>query len=366
MTRTRAATFAALAVLLQVGVIPVAAEDAPQQQAEAAGPQFFEGLEGLKIGGLWHLSGQYTEGSSQVLVKRAYIDVHKTILRWGETYFEGRITPDVHQDGTGDLKVRLKYAYGKLTWKGPGFEPWVELGVVHMPWLDFEEHVNLYRMQDTMFVERIGTINSADFGVTLGGFLGPKIDGPRSYPGRYGSFAVSLLNGGGYHAAEANSNKVLEGRLSLRPLPDALQGLQLSYFGLTGKGNNPMEPDWTVHLGMLSYEHDRGALTATYYQGEGNQAGSAVDAEGTAFPRKGYSFFGELRALSRRQLRFILRFDRFCPDTAVANDDQDRLIAGVGWDLGHENVFLLDYDRVTYQDAREPVNRFQLTLQVRF
>jgi hypothetical protein len=365
--RTRAAAFiAALVVTLGAGVLRVGAEEAAQQQPESSEPQFFEGLEGLKIGGLWYLSGQYTEDSSQVRVKRAYIDVRKTILRWGETYFEGRITPDVNQDADGDLKVRLKYAYGKLTWKGAGWQPWLELGVVHIPWLDFEEHVNLYRMQDTMFVERVGTLNSADFGVTFGGFLGPKIEGPKTYPGRYGSFAVSVLNGGGYHARETNSNKALEGRLTVRPLPDALQGLQLSYFGLTGKGNTELEPDWNVHLGMLSYEHDRGALTATYYQGDGNQRGNAVDADGEALPREGYSFFGELRALSRRQLRFILRFDRFDPDTSVAGNQQDRLIAGVGWDLGHENVLLLDYDGVTYQDGREREDRFQLTLQVKF
>jgi len=37
-------------------------------------------------------------------VKRGYIDVKKTILRWGDTTLEGRITPDAHQDDSGDLK----------------------------------------------------------------------------------------------------------------------------------------------------------------------------------------------------------------------------------------------------------------------
>jgi len=76
------------------------------------------------------------------------------------------------------------------------------------------------------------------------------------YPGRYGSFSLGIYNGGGYHAKEKNQNKVLEGRLTLRPLPAALPGLQLSYFGLVGKGNQAAEPHWNAHLGMVSYEDD--------------------------------------------------------------------------------------------------------------
>ena len=41
-----------------------------------------------------------------------------------------------------------------------------------MPWLDFEEHINNFRMQDTMFMERNGLFNSADVGVMAGGNLG--------------------------------------------------------------------------------------------------------------------------------------------------------------------------------------------------
>ena len=85
----------------------------------------------------------------------------------------GRITMDAHQDGEEDMEVRLKYAYGKYSLGDVGGITGLGLegGIVHMVWLDFEEHINLYRMRDKMFVERSGMFNSADFGVTLTGGL---------------------------------------------------------------------------------------------------------------------------------------------------------------------------------------------------
>jgi len=325
-----------------------------------------KGLDGLSVGALWYLSYQYTDDANQTVIKRGYVDIKKKVLKWGANGLEARITPDVHQDETGDVKMRVKYAYGKFSWKSVSWEPWLEAGLVHMPWLDFEEHVNLFRMQDTMFIERNKTFNSADFGVTFGGFLGPKLDGPKHYPGRYGSFAVGVYNGGGYHAAEQNENKVLEGRLTLRPLPDRLPGLQLSYFGVVGKGNTDVSPDYSVNMGMLSYESSRGVLTATYYAGKGNNGGSAVDAEGQALSRKGFSVFGELRIPSAKRLSLIGRYDAFDPDDSVADDENQRLIAGVACDLGHHNTLLLDYDRVSYSSDKADDNRVQLTLQIKY
>ena len=178
---------------------------------------------------------------SKFVIKRGYISVDANI----NSFMSARITPDITQDSTGDIKVRLKYAYAKFQKPSLGYitKPFVEVGVVHMPWLDYEEHINLYRMQDTMFMERNGLFNSADLGVMFGGNFGPQL--PEDYrkavndhyAGRWGSFAVGVYNGGGYHASEKNEDKALEGRFTLRPLPDHLPGLQVSVFGVSGKGN---------------------------------------------------------------------------------------------------------------------------------
>jgi hypothetical protein len=217
---------------------------APPPKAPPTFPQ-------VKVGGTWYLSYQDGEAGnaefSRFVIKRGYIIVDAKIAPW----MSARITPDTTVDSSGDIKVRLKYAYAKFAAPDFGFvtKPEMEAGVAHTPWLDFEEHINNYRMQDTMFMERNGLFNSADAGVTVMGLLGGTVSESyqksvsKEYPGRWGSFALGVYNGGGYHASEANTNKVLEGRLTIRPLPDVAPGLQLSYFGVNGKGNTAQEPD---------------------------------------------------------------------------------------------------------------------------
>jgi hypothetical protein len=337
-------------------------------EESASGPVFTEGLEGIKIGGLWYLSFQDGTANGKAYtdfrIKRGYINVTKTIFNWGGTELEARITPDVHQKEDGDISVRLKYAYGKFKWKNVSWEPYLEFGIVHMPWLDFEEHVNMYRMQDHMLMERNSTLNSADIGVTFGGFFGSKLKDLKYYPGKYGSFSFGVYNGGGYHARENNRNKAIEGRVTVRPFPDQIRGLQFSYFGILGKGNTAEEPDWNVNAAMVSYESKHTVLTATYYSGDGDQKGAAIDDSGQSLPRGGHSFFGE--AKFPKGLSAIGRFDYFDPNKSAADSSNKRVIAGAAWDMGNHNTWIFDYERVLYKDNREDDDRIQVTLQVNF
>ncbi len=327
----------------------------------------------VRIGGLWYLS--YQDGTAsgaayaRFAIKRGYINIETKINPW----LSARITPDTTVDTTGDIKVRLKYAYAKFAAPDLGWvtRPELEVGVVHTPWLDFEEHVNNYRMQDTMFMERQGLFNSADYGVTAMGLFGGTLPEAyqktvsKAYPGRWGSFAVGVYNGGGYHAAEKNQSKVVEGRLTVRPLPDTVPGLQLSSFFVRGKGNTEREPEWQVDALMVSYEHRLAVVTATRTDAVGNQKGDAVDAASRALRRDGWSVFAEAKL--SKQLGLIGRYDRFDPDTATPDDGSRRTIAGVVVHLGGGNDLLLDVDQVSYERPGEPRDRrLQLTLQVKY
>jgi polyhydroxyalkanoate synthesis regulator phasin len=338
-------------------------------------------LKGWKFGYLWYLSYQNGEngdtsggeGFSRFTVKRGYINIEKEITPW----FSARVTPDVSQmtdNGSfdGSFTVRLKYLYGKF--KLPEFafltKPFVEVGIVHMPWLDYEENLNWYRCQDTMFLERNNLFNSADVGINFvslfGGLMSEEYQDKvnNAYPGRYGSMALAVMNGGGYTAAEKNQNKVLEGRLTIRPLPDIIPGLQLSYFGITGKGNKgkndtPANPIWQLNNGFVSFEHKYAVLTGQYYWGKGNQKG---DDE---FKKDGYSFFAELKP--HKKFSIIGRYDFFDPNDDVKDDENSRYIAGVAYHLDkqHKNMILLDYDTVDYkQPDKSNDKRVQLTLQI--
>jgi hypothetical protein len=226
-------------------------------------------------------------------------------------------------------------------------------------------------MQDTMFMERNGLFNSADYGLTAMALLGGTLPDDyqksvsKAYPGRYGSFAFGMYNGGGYHASEKNSNKAIEGRLTIRPLPDVLPGLQLSYFGVRGKGNVESEPDWDVDALMASFEHRYFVLTGTLTDAVGNQKGDAVDAAGEALTRDGWSVFAEAKLTKKWGL--IGRYDQFDPNKDAADDANQRTIGGVVYHIGGGNDLVLDYDRVTYdKPGKADDDRVQLTLQVKY
>jgi hypothetical protein len=339
-------------------------------------------LKDFKFGLLWYLSymdgqGRDVGGSAgdgedrnKFAIKRGYFRVTKTLIPWLDAHMTFDVTQadDYGSSLDGSVAVRIKYAYAKFKFPDFAFftKPYLEAGVVHMPWLDFEEHINWYRCQDTMFIERNKTFNSADFGLTfvslLGGEIGEEYQKKvsKKYPGRYGSVSFGVYNGGGYHASEENENKPLEGRLTIRPLPDVLPGLQLSYFGLTGKGNKEEEPDWNVNLGMVSYEHEYLALTGTYYDGKGNQKGS------DEYDKDGYSIFAELKP--HKKISIIGRYDYFDPNDDMDDDENTRYIIGAAYHLDkqHKNMILLDYDTVDYEDSsKDDDKRIQLTLQVK-
>ena len=344
-------------------------------------------LGGIKIGGLWYLSYGYgstaksttgTDVFNNFNIKRGYLTVEKEFFPW----FQARITSDVTtvketaSNLDGSTALRIKYIYGKFIAPDIAFltKPNVEFGMVHIPWLDFEENLNYYRMQDTMFLERNNIFNSADIGLTftslLGGYMSDDYQQNvnSAYPGRYGSIQAGVYNGTGYHASEKNRNKVAEGRVTIRPLPDIIPGLQFSYFGINGKGNTAANPVWTTNLAFGSFESEPVVVTGQYYWGKGQQDGS------NETKKNGYSFFTELKLYNMikdpiNRFSVIGRYDHFDPDTHLEDNENNRYIAGVAYylDKPHKSMVLVDYDTVDYkQPGKSNDKRIQLTLQVAF
>ncbi len=346
--------------------------DAPQLELPAA-------LRGLRVGGLFYLAWQGGKrstgaGFSQFVLNRGYLDVQKTV----SSHLAARYTTDITRDATGDWKTRIKYLYGRFDLAGgvvlSGLG--LEFGQVHNPWLDFEESINGFRMQGTMFLERNNIFNSADVGVVVGSDLGGKVDEAyrgavsNSYAGRYGTWQLGLYNGGGYHASEANVNKVIEGRLTLRPLPDVAPGLQLSALGVTGKGNLAVDPpEFQVFDGMLSFQSATFTATAQYYRGTGSGDGTAVVAAGGPGRRQdGWSAFGAVHLLAGNRLSLIGRYDRFDGNRDDPNNDvQKRAIGGIAYAIHKGDVVLVDYDHVDHTSPGLASDRqAQVTLQLAF
>src|SRR4030067_524370 len=257
-------------------------------------------LNGLKIGSVVYFDYSFgqTGGTAtdynQFTLTRAYININKEITPW----FKARITPDIYSDATNGYLVRMKYAYADFLTPdiGPLTDNAIRFGLGHLPWLDFEESLNGYRMQSTMFQDKRGLATSSDAGLSILGNIGGKLSkeqiaevGNKSYAGKYGSYHIGLYNGGGYSkTTDSNRNKSIQGRFTIRPLPEMLPGLQLTYFGVSGKGNTAAEPDWTNNTGLISYQQRYVTASAEYFSGSGNFNRRDENT------KRGYSFFGKV------------------------------------------------------------------------
>lgn len=322
---------------------------------------------------LWYLSYAHGEAADQrfnrVSISRGYTTLKIKPVKW----FEPRITLDTQQNDAGDWAVRLKYLYAKFVLPVESAfitEPQLEIGLVHTPWFDFEEHVNNYRMEGTMFIERNSLLNSADAGATLAGLWGRKL--PQAYqeevsnkfPGEWGSFALGIYNGGGYHAKEMNNDKVFMSRLTLRPLGRIFPYLQISHFFIYGKGNTAATPQWISNDLMLSLEHKYFVLTGQYAAGKGNQDGAKVNPNGAALDFNGYSFFAELKA-AKYLSSVMARFDHFDWEVDAGEPATNRFIAGYAFHFYKHCFALFSLDHLTYLNSDKPKDwQIKLTVQV--
>lgn len=351
------------------------------------------------------------ENYNKFQLNRGYIRFSKPLT----PYLTAKITTDIYQDSKNGLVVRLKYYYGefKLPTLGPLTNIISEVGMGHTAWLDFEDSINPYRCQGLMPIERAGVVSSADLGVNVMGYFGGKLEnakkltGHDKFAGRFGSWHIGVINGSGYSGIENNQNKVVEGRLTLRPLSmiDLLAGLQLSYFGVYGEGNTMFTdadghdywPEFTSHLGMVSYEHPYITVSGQYFQGAGNYKGEWVftneDGDPQEFETKGYSAFVNIRPpVLDKKIAVFGRYDYFDMDEGdeiyhpetVNHKEKDAetsyntIIGGISYDFYKGNMIVVSYEQTQFDDdsnlkGKNPVlenklgdeNKFQVILQIK-
>jgi len=167
--------FSLICVITLAGSSLVLAADDSASQKDV--DSIVKALKGFKFEGLGYLS--YQDGQknangtdySQFTVKRGYLTVKKEITPW----LSARITSDLSQvsdpsvtvtnaDATkttitdnfdGSYALRLKYLYAQINLPDAAFltKPTFEVGMAHRTWIDFEEHINWYRVQDSMFLK---------------------------------------------------------------------------------------------------------------------------------------------------------------------------------------------------------------------
>lgn len=311
-----------------------------------------------------HISGQWfmvyrgnipSEGDDFFGLKRGYLTFKKSFNETFSVRYTQDITIDKEGDDAGNVELRFKYCYLKMDLPEFAFfrEPFIEIGLVHQPFIEFEQKINTYRVQGSMFLSRFKVTSSADFGFNVVALLGEKLDDETrkkvdsSLPGKYGSVSFGVYNGGGYHAPELNNNKTVEGRLTLRPFPGFMPGFQFSYGAAFGQGNDTLNSDFSYHVFFLSHETAKTTFTAQLYSGTSKHGG------GYDGFNSGYSFFGEV-AVPFTPLVVFGRYDHFNDNilnllsSAIYVGDyttSDVFISGIAWKFYKKNRLILDIEK---------------------
>lgn len=302
-------------LLLTLSAAPTFAQTATPPTPPPAAPEYPI----IRIGMVSYL--QYAaelenrQGFNAFDVTRAYLNINAQV----SPNVRFRFTPDVRRatDGSlaGTLTVRVKYAFAQFDNVTP--KGWIRLGMHQTPWLDFEESINRYRIQGTMFSEREGLIpGSADFGV---GYFTPL-------PKGYGEVQAGIYNGEGYAQTEANKYKSVQGRITVRPLPGRgpWNGLRVS--GFYNAGWYAAERPRRLGIVMGSFEHPKIVVTAQHVTATENPVPGA--AENTE--RSGNSAFVEVRQ-GVGGWAGLARVETFDPNTGVSSNSLRRVIAGGGY-----------------------------------
>lgn len=273
---------------------------------------------------------------------------------------------------SGYADVFIKYAYLYLDKVLP--YTGVEMGIVHRPWIDYEEHNGwMYRSINKVALEEKGTatesgvdlVNSADFGINF-----------QTKTENFSS-EIGIFNGEGYHADKGGANQKNDSKLSVEwRLTGHLIGsgeivgkadrtkdtyAQLSTFGLISHNHKDESAtldslqSGTAQKDALKSEYDRAfyGIHAVYNQPEFLIAGQYVTAKDdmrspTAyFDKQTYDLWSinaEIRPM--QDWTVIARYDDYKIDTTTSAGvektykDGSKIIAGVAYKYNKNVTFI--------------------------
>jgi hypothetical protein len=347
----------ALILLLIGSTLPAFAQTAsppaPPAQPAPAQPEYPIIRFGMLSYLQYNAEVENRDGLNAFDVTRAYLNVNAQVA----SRVRFRFTPDIRRitDGSlaGSLTVRVKYAFGQFDTLGrPG--SWGRFGLHQTPWLDFEESVNRYRVQGTMFAEREALIpGSGDFGVS---YFTPL-------PRGYGEVHAGIFNGEGFTQPEANKYKSVQVRLTIRPFPNRglANGFRIS--GFYNAGWYAEDRPRRLGIVMGSFEHRH--LVATLQHLNATETPSAVLP--IEIDRNGWSVFVEPRQ-GPSGWAGLLRYDSFEADESIADSRQHRVIAGGGyWFVWpRARVGLVATNEQVHYDSPTRLDDNRLLLQTHF
>lgn len=243
-------------------------------------------------------------------VKRFYLGLDH---RFDETWSANLTTDFNYVGGDGQTSVYVKKAYVQGR-----FDPAavLRIGSADLPWVPFAESYYGFRYVENTLIDRLKYGTSADWGLHLGGELGA---------GRAASYAVSVVNGGGYKNPSRSKGMDVEARVGFVPF----EGMVVALGGYSGHLARETENTDAVRTArradaMVAYAGKAVRLGAEYFTATnwGNLVLSPVRDKAD-----GYSLWGSV-ALGD-EVSLFARYDR-----ARLSRDLDRAAKDVYYNLG--------------------------------
>jgi hypothetical protein len=241
--------------LFTLAVLPLAAQPQPAKPASDDTPS-------IKVGAL--LFADYTYTASPDARDADGNAIHPNAFNIGRVYLNVsgninhriafRITPEVTRETgsgstlNGSYVTRLKFAYAQFNlddWLTKG--SYLRVGLNDTPFIIYEEGVYRYRFQGPIMVDREGYLFASDAGIGL----------HYNLPGNYGDIQTGVYNGEGWAHAEANDQKALQLRATVRPMPLAsiVKGLRLT--GFYDEDHYVKNGDRKRAIAQVTFEHPR-------------------------------------------------------------------------------------------------------------
>jgi len=269
-------------------------------------------------------------------VKRFYIGVdHKF-----DDVFSANITTDIDNVignnnsnlvGKG-LYVKKAYLQAKLNKALV-----VRLGSADMPWIPYAEGIYGYRHIEQTLIDRTKFGTSADWGIHLGGDLANGIV----------SYAVSVVDGGGYRNVKVTKSVDVEGRVSVQ-----YKGFNAAIGGYSGKLANNVQNVVTPHTAqrinaLLAYKTRLFTLGGEYFHAKNwDNNGFKFVTTNLTDTADGYSVFGSINPLKKVSL--FSRYDWVKPNNDVRPGMRDHYFnAGVQYSPAKIVDLALVYKRET-------------------
>jgi len=283
-------------------------------------------------------AGLNTGKQNQFSVKRAYINV---IGRFGGG-LQTRITADIAPAGAGNQVYRLKYAYAAWTPQGSALT--YKLGVIHTPWLDWEEALWDYRMQGTMATERVGYTTSADFGFGIDG----------KWNNDQVNSQLTIVNGEGYSGGTGDKRKDVQLRVSVRVMDtdDASRVGGLRLTGYAGVGKRTGGGDRNRFIGLVTYKSKQFTLGGEFASTKDTISPVGADSlnlgGGPGATGRVLSAFGVFHFPSS-QVAAIARVDVVDPNTSTSPNKLTRFIGGLSYQVNPNLRMLADVDVLSFQ-----------------